>query len=79
LYNYLYFNILEILWLGVPKQAALHGKSHPFRTQNNGFCNVKVQLSLFNEVVFTKEKRLSTVALSGRKQIKRSDIYWLSL
>jgi len=25
--------MLEILWLGVPKQAAFHGKKHPFLNQ----------------------------------------------
>ncbi|PJI27340.1 hypothetical protein CTM58_04085 [Prevotella intermedia] len=38
----------------IPKATVLHGKSVGFAAQNSHFRNVKPQLSLFNNIIFTK-------------------------
>ncbi|PDP60233.1 hypothetical protein CLI71_06315 [Prevotella intermedia] len=38
----------------IPKAAVLHGKSVGFAAQNSHFRNAKAQLSLFNNIIFTK-------------------------
>ncbi|AFJ09535.1 hypothetical protein PI172_1345 [Prevotella intermedia] len=38
----------------IPKAAVLHGKSVGFAAQNSRFRNAKAQLSLFNNIIFTK-------------------------
>ncbi|OWP32791.1 hypothetical protein CBG55_00730 [Prevotella intermedia] len=40
----------------IPKAAVLHGKSVGFAAQNSRFRNAKAQLSLFNNIIFTKSQ-----------------------
>ncbi|WP_307766763.1 hypothetical protein, partial [uncultured Prevotella sp.] len=40
----------------VPKAALLHGKSVGFASQKSRFRNAKPQLSLFNNIIFTKSQ-----------------------
>ena len=53
-FNYLIINALQNLLFCVPKAAVLHGKSVGFASQKSRFRNVKAQLSLFNNIFFTK-------------------------
>ncbi|OWP34253.1 hypothetical protein CBG55_02135 [Prevotella intermedia] len=52
-------NALQNLLFCIPKAAVLHGKSVGFALQKSRFRNVKAQLSLFKENIFTKSSRLS--------------------
>ncbi|PJI24943.1 hypothetical protein CTM59_02130 [Prevotella intermedia] len=57
--NLLVISILQNLLFCIPKAAVLHGKSIGFALQKSRFRNVKAQLSLFKENIFTKSSRLS--------------------
>ena len=53
-HNRLAINALQNLLFCIPKAALLHGKSVGFAAQNSHFRNAKAQLSLFNNIIFTK-------------------------
>ena len=53
-HNLLAINALQNLLFCIPKAAVLHGKSVGFAAQNSRFRNAKAQLSLFNNIIFTK-------------------------
>ncbi|ATV28339.1 hypothetical protein CTM63_03865 [Prevotella intermedia] len=57
--NLLVINVLQNLLFCIPKAAVLHGKSVGFVLQKSRFRNVKAQLSLFKENIFTNSSRLS--------------------
>ncbi|ATV55463.1 hypothetical protein CTM61_08495 [Prevotella intermedia] len=57
--NLLVINALQNLLFCNPKAAVLHGKSVGFALQKSRFRNVKAQLSLFKENIFTNSSRLS--------------------
>ncbi|ATV28855.1 hypothetical protein CTM63_06750 [Prevotella intermedia] len=52
----------------------MHGKSGCFASQNLRFRNVKTQLPLFNEIIFTKQGRISVFVFSKKTKSKRSNI-----
>ncbi|APW32092.1 hypothetical protein BWX39_05255 [Prevotella intermedia ATCC 25611 = DSM 20706] len=58
-----------------PKAAVLHGKSVGFASQNSRFRNVKVQLSLFKRIIFTKSKKFSTIVLGKKKETNSFNKY----
>ncbi|MGP1473164.1 MAG: hypothetical protein ACTTJN_06315 [Prevotella intermedia] len=65
-------NALQNLLFCIPKVAVLHGKSVGFALQNSRFRNVKVQLSLFNTIFFTKKgnnKGLSIYKRNNKKPL----------
>ncbi|PIK21417.1 hypothetical protein [Prevotella intermedia] len=49
-------NALQNLLFCIPKAALLHGKSVGFAAQKSRFRNAKAQLSLFNNIIFTKSQ-----------------------
>ena len=55
-HNLLAINALQNLLFCIPKAALLHGKSVGFAAQNSRFRNAKAQLSLFNNIIFTKSQ-----------------------
>ncbi|PJI28399.1 hypothetical protein [Prevotella intermedia] len=55
--NHLATNVLQNLLFCIPKAALLHGKSVGFASQNSRFRNAKAQLSFFDEIIFTKQKK----------------------
>ncbi|WP_410898562.1 hypothetical protein [Prevotella intermedia] len=57
---------LQNLLFCVPKVALLHGKSVGFALQKSRFRNVKIQLSLFNRIIFTKLKRKTLTIPLGK-------------
>ncbi|PJI19571.1 hypothetical protein CTM53_01315 [Prevotella intermedia] len=57
--NLLVINALQNLLFCIPKAAVLQGKSVGFALQKSRFRNVKAQLSLFKENIFTNSSRLS--------------------
>ncbi|PJE99874.1 hypothetical protein CUB97_00410 [Prevotella intermedia] len=57
--NLLVINVLQNLLFCIPKAAVLHGKSVGFALQKSRFRNVKAQLSLFKENIFTNSSRLN--------------------
>ncbi|WP_232528317.1 hypothetical protein [Prevotella intermedia] len=57
---------LQNLLFCVPKAALLHGKSVGFALQKSRFRNVKMQLSLFNGIIFTKLKRKTLTIPLGK-------------
>ncbi|MFC2457634.1 MAG: hypothetical protein ACFNQD_08535, partial [Prevotella intermedia] len=57
---------LQNLLFCVPKAAVLHGKSVGFASQKSRFRNVKVQLSLFKRIIFTKLSKKSLIVSSKR-------------
>ncbi|WP_232526706.1 hypothetical protein [Prevotella intermedia] len=57
---------LQNLLFCVPKAAPLHGKSVGFALQKSRFRNVKIQLSLFNRIIFTKLKRKTLTIPLGK-------------
>ncbi|ATV38478.1 hypothetical protein CUB95_07965 [Prevotella intermedia] len=57
--NLLAINALQNLLFCIAKAAVLHGKSVGFALQKSRFRNVKAQLSLFKENIFTNSSRLS--------------------
>ncbi|WP_232528314.1 hypothetical protein [Prevotella intermedia] len=57
---------LQNLLFCVPKAALLHGKSVGFALQKSRFRNVKIQLSLFNRIIFTKLKRKTLTIPLGK-------------
>ncbi|PIN28487.1 hypothetical protein CUC04_03215 [Prevotella intermedia] len=61
----LVINALQNLLFCIPKAAVLHGKSVGFALQKSRFRNVKAQLSLFKENIFTNSSRLS----NGKKRL----------
>ncbi|APW35322.1 hypothetical protein [Prevotella intermedia] len=48
-------NTLQNLLFCIPKAALLHGKSVGFALQKSRFRNAKMQLPLFNKIIFTKK------------------------
>ncbi|AWX06836.1 hypothetical protein CTM55_03940 [Prevotella intermedia] len=46
----------------------MHGKSGCFAMQNSRFRNVKTQLPLFNEIIFTKQGRISVFVFSKKRK-----------
>jgi hypothetical protein len=63
--------MLQNLLFCVPKAAVLHGKSVGFASQKSRFRNVKVQLSLFNGIIFTK-LNLKTLIILLEKNAKNT-------
>ncbi|ATV32305.1 hypothetical protein CUC00_09710 [Prevotella intermedia] len=59
--NLFVISVLQNLFFCTPKAAVLHGKSVGFASQNSRFRNAKVQLSLFNRIIFTKPLLFSTI------------------
>ncbi|MGP1553538.1 MAG: hypothetical protein ACTTI8_04525 [Prevotella intermedia] len=55
--NHLATNVLQNLLFCIPKAALLHGKSVGFASQNSRFRNAKAQLSFFDKIIFTKQKK----------------------
>ena len=55
--NHLATNVLQNLLSCIPKAALLHGKSVGFASQNSRFRNAKAQLSFFDKIIFTKQKK----------------------
>ncbi|RQE03086.1 hypothetical protein D2S45_08130 [Prevotella intermedia] len=83
-------NVLQNLLFCIAKAAVLHGKSVGFALQNSRFRNVKAQLSLFKENIFTNSSRLSNekkrlllkryrAVLSMRKHSHRKQKYIILL
>ena len=64
-HNSLCINTLQNLLFCVPKAAVLHGKSVGFALQKSHFRNVKVQLSFFNGIIFTKLNEKTHTASLG--------------
>jgi len=54
-------NALQNLLFCIPKAAVLHSKSIGFASQKSRFRNVKAQLSLFNRIIFTKQRHFQAV------------------
>jgi len=49
--------VLQNLLFCIPKAALLHGKSVGFASQTSRFRNAKAQLSFFDKIIFTKQKK----------------------
>jgi hypothetical protein len=54
-------NTLQNLLFCIAKAAVLHAKSVGFASQKSRFRNVKAQLSLFNRIIFTKQRLFQAV------------------
>ncbi|AWX07550.1 hypothetical protein CTM55_08010 [Prevotella intermedia] len=52
---------MQNLLFCIPKAAVLHAKSVGFASQKSRFRNVKAQLSLFNRIIFTKQRLFQAV------------------
>ncbi|PDP67825.1 hypothetical protein CLI70_09200 [Prevotella intermedia] len=48
----------------------MHGKSGSFASQNLRFRNVKAQLSLFNNIIFTKSTVFLSIFLEHKRENK---------
>ena len=59
LFNYLFISVLQNLLFCNTKAALLHGKTHCFTSQKSRLQNVKVHLSPFHRIIFTKPKIFS--------------------
>ncbi|ATV52479.1 hypothetical protein CTM50_05190 [Prevotella intermedia] len=66
--NKLIINELQNLLFCIVKAALLPAKSGCFAMQNSRFYNAKVQLSLFNRIIFTILKFFSPSDFSNRKE-----------
>ncbi|WP_257876227.1 hypothetical protein [Prevotella intermedia] len=59
-------SVLQNLLFCIPKAAVLHGKSVGFALQKSRFRNVKVNLLLFNRIIFTDlDRKALTFLLRG--------------
>lgn len=59
LFNYLFISVLQNMLFCNTKAALLHGKTHCFTLQKSRLQNVKVHLSPFHRIIFTKPKIFS--------------------
>jgi len=66
--NKLIINELQNLLFCIVKAALLPAKSGCFVMQNSRFYNAKVQLSLFNRIIFTTLKFFSPSDFSNKKE-----------
>ncbi|APW34694.1 hypothetical protein [Prevotella intermedia] len=64
MHNSLSISSLQNLLFCIPKAALLHGKSVGFASQKSRFRNAKVQLSLFNRIIFTKLNEITLTVSS---------------
>ncbi|ATV28142.1 hypothetical protein CTM63_02730 [Prevotella intermedia] len=62
----------------VLKAAVLQGKSVGFASQKSRFRNVKVQLSLFKRIIFTKLSKKSLIVSSKRLLKNACEIAYLT-
>ncbi|OWP30495.1 hypothetical protein CBG57_04695 [Prevotella nigrescens] len=56
LFNYLFISVLQNLLFCNTKAALLSCKTHCFTSQKSRLPNVKVHLSPFHRIIFTKPK-----------------------
>ena len=66
--NSLVINAFQNLLFCVPKAAVLHVKSVGFASQKSRFRNVKAQLSLFKEIIFTKLRIFLSSGTSNKRE-----------
>ncbi|ATV53780.1 hypothetical protein CTM50_00535 [Prevotella intermedia] len=66
-------NTLQNLLFCVPKAAVLHGKSVGFALQKSRFRNVKAQLSVFKEIIFTKLRIFPSSGISNKRENRLSN------